>query len=60
MEVELLLLWRRSNARSVALLGGLRLLRLAEFVRYTEQLLVGHQSGSQKTHSYQAALAQLG
>ena len=32
MEVELL--WRRPNAPSVALRGGLRLLRLAEFVRY--------------------------
>ena len=32
MEVELL--WRRPNASSVALRGGLRLLRLAEFVRY--------------------------
>ena len=32
MEVELL--WRRPNAPSVALREGLRLLRLAEFVRY--------------------------
>ena len=32
MEVELL--WRRPNAPSVALCGGLRLLRLAEFVRH--------------------------
>ena len=32
MGVELL--WRRPNAPSVALRGGLRLLRLAEFVRY--------------------------
>ena len=45
MEVELL--WRRPNAKSGALRGGLRLLRLAEFVRNTEQLLVGHQCGSQ-------------
>ena len=61
MEVELI--WRRPNAPSVALRGGLRLLRLAEFVRYndiTEQLLAGHRSGSQWTHSYQAASAQLG
>ena len=45
MEVELL--WRRPNAKSGAVRDGLRLLRLAEFVRYTEQVLVGHQSGSQ-------------
>ena len=40
MEVELL--WRRRYAKPGALRGGLRLLRLAEIVRYTEQLLVGH------------------
>ena len=45
MEVELL--WRRPNSPSVALRGGLRFLRLAEFVRYKEQLLAGRQSGSQ-------------
>ena len=45
--MEVRLLWRRPNAKSGALLERLRLLHLAEFVRYTEQLLVGHQSGSQ-------------
>ena len=35
------LLWRRPNAPSVALLGGLRLLRLAEFVRYNRAAIGG-------------------
>ena len=39
MEVELL--WRRPNAPSVALRGGLRLLRLAEFVRYNRAAIGG-------------------
>ena len=39
MEVELL--WRRHNAPSVALRGGLRLLRLAEFVRYNRAAIGG-------------------
>ena len=39
MEVELL--WRRSNAPSVTLRGGLRLLRLAEFVRYNRAVIGG-------------------
>ena len=39
MEVELL--WRRINAPSVALRGGLRLLRLAEFVRYNRAAIDG-------------------
>ena len=34
LTMEVKLLWRRPNAPSVALRGGLRLLRLAEFVRY--------------------------
>ena len=38
-EVELL--WRRTNAPSVALRGGLRLLRLAEFVRYNRAAIGG-------------------
>ena len=42
MEVELL--WRRPNVPSVALRGGMGLLRLSDI---TEQLLAGHQSGSQ-------------
>ena len=39
MEVELL--WRRPNAPLVALRGGLRLLRLAEFVRYNRAAVGG-------------------
>ena len=39
MEVELL--WRRHTAPSVALRGGLRLLRLAEFVRYNRAAIGG-------------------
>ena len=39
MEVELL--WRRPNAPSVALRGGLSLLRLAEFVRYNRAAIGG-------------------
>ena len=39
MEVELL--WRRPNALSVAPRGGLRLLRLAEFVRYNRAAIGG-------------------
>ena len=39
MEVELL--WRCPNAPSVALRGGLRLLRLAEFVRYNPAAIGG-------------------
>ena len=39
MEVELL--WRRPNAPSVAFRGGLRLLRLAEFVRYNRAAIGG-------------------
>ena len=39
MEVELL--WRRPTAPSVALRGGLRLLRLAEFVRYNRAAIGG-------------------
>ena len=39
MEVELL--WRRPNAQLVALRGGLRLLRLAEFVRYNRAAIGG-------------------
>ena len=39
MEVELL--WRRPNAKSGALRGGLRLLRLAEFVRYNRAAIGG-------------------
>ena len=39
MEVELL--WRRPNALSVALRGGLRFLRLAEFVRYNQAAIGG-------------------
>ena len=49
--MEVKLLWRRPNAKSGALRGGLRLLRLAEFVVGHQSsyvwLLVGHQSGSQ-------------
>ena len=44
--MEVKLLWRRPNAPSVALRGDLRILRLAEFVRYTEQLSAGHQSAA--------------
>ena len=40
MEVELLL-WRRPNAPSVTLLGGVRFLRLAEFVRYNRAAIGG-------------------
>ena len=39
MEVELL--WRRPNALSAALRGGLRFLRLAEFVRYNRAAIGG-------------------
>ena len=39
MEVELL--WRRPNAKSGAHRGGLRLLRLAEFVRYNRPAIGG-------------------
>ena len=39
MEVELL--WRRPDAPSIALRGGLRLLRLAEFVRYNRAAIGG-------------------
>ena len=39
MEVELV--WRRPNAPSVALRGGLCLLRLAEFVRYNRAAIGG-------------------
>ena len=39
MEVELL--WRRPNTLSVALRGGLRYLRLAEFVRYNRAAIGG-------------------
>ena len=39
MEVELL--WRRTNAPSVALREGLRFLRLAEFVRYNRAAIGG-------------------
>ena len=39
MEVELL--WRRPNAKSGALRGGLGLLRLAEFVRYNRAAIGG-------------------
>ena len=39
MEVELL--WRRPDAPTVALRGGLRLLRLAEFVRYNRAAIGG-------------------
>ena len=39
MEVELL--WRRPDAPSVALRGGLRLLRLAEYVRYNRAAIDG-------------------
>ena len=39
MEVELL--WRRLNSPSVALRGGLRLLRLAEFVKYNRSAIGG-------------------
>ena len=39
MEVELL--WRRPNAPLVALRVGLRLLRLAEFVRYNRAAIGG-------------------
>ena len=39
MEVELL--WRRPNAISIALRGGLRLLCLAEFVRYNRAAIGG-------------------
>ena len=43
MEVELL--WRRPNAKSGALLGGLRHV-WQSLLGITEQLLAGHQSGS--------------
>ena len=33
--------WRHPNAASVALRGGLRLLRLAEFVRYNRAAIGG-------------------
>ena len=39
--MEVGLLWRRPNAPSVALRGGLRLLRLAEFVRYNRAAIGG-------------------
>ena len=39
MEVELL--WRRPTAPSVALHGGIRLLRLAKFVRYNRATIGG-------------------
>ena len=39
MEVELF--WRRPNSLSVALRGGLRFLRLAEFVRYNRAAICG-------------------
>ena len=39
MEVELL--WRRPTAKSGALRGALRLLRLAEFVRYNRAAIGG-------------------
>ena len=39
MEVELL--WKRPNAASVALPGGLRLIRLTEFVRYNRVAIGG-------------------
>ena len=51
MEAELL--WRRLTLHQ---LRGLRLLRLAEFVRYNRAVIGG--PGSQWTHSYQAASAQ--
>ena len=44
MEVELL--WRCPNAPSVALRGGLRLLRLAELVRYNQTAIGGPQKNS--------------
>ena len=34
-------LWRRPNAPSVALRGGMRFLRLAEFVRYNRAAIGG-------------------
>ena len=48
MEVELL--WRRPNAPSVALRGGLRLLRLAEFIRYN-RAAIGEPSKRQPMNS---------
>ena len=39
MEVELL--WRHPSALSVVLLGGLRLLRLAEYIRYNRAAIGG-------------------
>ena len=39
--MEVKLLWRRPNAPSVALHGGLRFLRLAEFVRYNRAAIGG-------------------
>ena len=48
MEVELL--WRRPNAPSVALRAGLRLLRLAEFVRYN-RADIGRPSKRQQMNS---------
>ena len=48
MEVELL--WRRPNAPSVALRGGLRFLRLAEFVRYN-RVAIGGPSKQQPMNS---------
>ena len=41
LSMELELLWSRPNAPSVALRGGLRLLRLAEFVRYNRAAIGG-------------------
>ena len=38
---RIILLWRRPNAPSVALRGGLRLLRLTEFVRYNRAAIGG-------------------
>ena len=49
MEVELL--WRRPNALSVALRGGLVSYVWQSLSDITEQLLAGHQSGSQWIHS---------
>ena len=39
--------WRRPNAASGALRGGLRLLRLAEFVRYNRAAIGGPSKRSQ-------------
>ena len=48
MEVELL--WRRPKAPSVALRGGFRLLRMAEFIRYN-RAAIGEPSKRQPMNS---------